>query len=67
MEKRKRERERFFFLMHHLPSNLCFKKSKRAFCIMSVTWKKKVSWEVSRGSGQLTVTVSTSISGLGEI
>lgn len=22
----------------HLPSNLCLRKSKRAFCIMSVTW-----------------------------
>jgi len=22
----------------HLPSNLCFRKSKRAFCIMSVTF-----------------------------
>lgn len=24
--------------MSHLPSNLCFRKSKRAFCIMSVTF-----------------------------
>jgi hypothetical protein len=22
----------------YLPSNLCLRKSKRAFCIMSVTW-----------------------------
>lgn len=25
----------------YLPSNLCFKKSNRAFCIMSVTWRRK--------------------------
>lgn len=25
----------------HLPSNLCLRKSKRAFCIMSVTWQVK--------------------------
>lgn len=26
----------------YLPSNLCLRKSKRAFCIMSVTWVGEV-------------------------
>lgn len=32
--------------MSHLPSNLCFRKSKRAFCIMSVTFAevRKREW-----------------------
>lgn len=32
--------------MSHLPSNLCFRKSKRAFCIMSVTFAevRKTEW-----------------------
>ena len=29
------------YIRTYLPSNRCFKKSKSAFCIISVTWKKK--------------------------
>lgn len=35
----------------YLPSNLCLRKSKRAFCIMSVTWVggHATDWGASRG------------------
>lgn len=34
----------------HLPSNLCFRKSNSAFCIMSVTWKDESDGTVGKTS-----------------
>lgn len=33
-------------IMYYLPSKRCFKKSNKAFCIMSVTCRQKKLWEL---------------------
>lgn len=35
----RREEDQPLLFPTYLPSNLCFRKSKSAFCIMSVTWR----------------------------
>lgn len=35
----------------YLPSNLCFRKSKSAFCIMSVTWRRRARHETTTDNG----------------
>lgn len=35
----------------HLPSNLCLRKSKSAFCIMSVTCGERSRWQHRGGGG----------------
>lgn len=68
LERRERERVVFFNASPAIKSVL--QEIKKSFlhhvCHLEEK-EEQVSWEVSRDSGQLTVTVSTSIFGLGEI